>query len=72
MSLNSLESEGLRPLHFLPFVHVATSSQLGPATGLRAKWLWCQKGGAILLFHEKQLQSMTKYSGMVWGRAALG
>lgn len=29
MSLNSLESEGLRPLHFLPFAHLAMSAQAG-------------------------------------------
>lgn len=32
----------------LAFCTMATSSQLGPATRLGAKGLWCQEGGAIL------------------------
>lgn len=48
MSLNSLESEGLRAPAFPAFCTMSTSSQLGPATRLRAKWLCCQKGGAML------------------------
>lgn len=30
MSLNSLESEGLRPPHFLSFAHLDMSAQVGP------------------------------------------
>lgn len=60
MSLNSLESEGLRPLHFLPFAHLAMSAQAGPGYQILTAHLAMVPGGEgslYLLFHKKQLQS---------------
>lgn len=69
MSLNSLESEGLRPLHFLPGAHLAPSALARPDHWmLSASWPWCQEGTAArILFLEEQLPSLKTCSEEVWG-----
>lgn len=64
MSLNSLESEGLRPPHFLSLHTWTCQPRLGQATGCWRQ-LTVVRGGQgclYLLFHGKQLQSMRMYS----------